>query len=111
MAKLTADTIKTGMRVRSIYNGMNSDYASFLGKTGTIRSCILKSIITCSVVIDWDDGSVYCRTWTGMPSEYFEEFNGKKRKPKKIIPDIPLDPNMPILQAGHIQDRQRKRFR
>jgi hypothetical protein len=33
----------------------------------------------------------------------------KKRKPKKVIPNTPLDPSLPILMAGHIQDRQRKR--
>lgn len=32
-------------------------------------------------------------------------------KPRKIIPDIPLDPSLPILQAGHLQDRARKKYR
>jgi hypothetical protein len=32
-------------------------------------------------------------------------------KPEKIIPGTPLDPTLPILHAGYIQDRQRKRFR
>lgn len=32
-------------------------------------------------------------------------------KPDKIIPDIPLDPMLPILEAGHLQDRQRKKYR
>jgi len=30
---------------------------------------------------------------------------------EKIIPDIPLDPSLPILEAGYLQDRQRKRYR
>jgi len=30
---------------------------------------------------------------------------------EKIIPDMPLDPTMQILMAGHLQDRQRKRYR
>jgi hypothetical protein len=30
-------------------------------------------------------------------------------KPSKIIPDIPLDPTLPILMAGHLQDRMRKK--
>jgi len=30
---------------------------------------------------------------------------------EKIIPGIPLDPTLPILQAGYIQDRARKRYR
>jgi hypothetical protein len=29
----------------------------------------------------------------------------------KIIPGIPLDSSLPILQAGYIQDRARKRYR
>jgi len=29
----------------------------------------------------------------------------------KVFPDIPLDSSLPILMAGHLQDRQRKRFR
>lgn len=29
----------------------------------------------------------------------------------KIIPDFPLDTTMPILQAGYIQDRQRKKYK
>lgn len=32
-------------------------------------------------------------------------------KPKIIIPDMPLDPSLPILMAGHLQDRQRKKYR
>jgi len=30
-------------------------------------------------------------------------------KPPKVIPGFPLDPTLHILQAGYIQDRQRKR--
>lgn len=30
-------------------------------------------------------------------------------KIEKIIPDFPLDPTLHVLQAGYIQDRQRKR--
>lgn len=29
----------------------------------------------------------------------------------KVIPDIPLDPSLHILQAGYLQDRQRKLYR
>jgi hypothetical protein len=32
----------------------------------------------------------------------------KNRRPRKVIPDIPLDPSLPILMAGHLQDRMRK---
>lgn len=35
----------------------------------------------------------------------------KKSTIEKIIPGIPLDPTLPILQAGYIQDRARKRYR
>lgn len=37
--------------------------------------------------------------------------NGLKRKPKKVIPGIPLDPSLPLLEAGHLQDRARKKYR
>ena len=30
-------------------------------------------------------------------------------RPSKVIPDYPLDPSLPVLMAGYIQDRQRKR--
>jgi hypothetical protein len=29
----------------------------------------------------------------------------------KVIPDMPLDPTLPVLQAGYLQDRQRKQYR
>jgi len=29
----------------------------------------------------------------------------------KVIPGIPLDPTLPVLMAGYIQDRARKRYR
>jgi len=30
---------------------------------------------------------------------------------EKIIPGIPLDPSLPILEAGYLQDRARKKYR
>jgi len=33
------------------------------------------------------------------------------KHPKKVIPDFPLDPSLSILEAGHLQDRQRKRHK
>jgi len=33
------------------------------------------------------------------------------RKPKKVIPDIPIDTTLPLLEAGHLQDRMRKRHK
>jgi hypothetical protein len=30
---------------------------------------------------------------------------------QKAIPDMPLDTTLPILQAGHLQDRARKKYR
>jgi hypothetical protein len=35
----------------------------------------------------------------------------RKRKPKKEIPNIPLDTELSVLQAGYLQDRQRKRYK
>jgi hypothetical protein len=34
-----------------------------------------------------------------------------KKQIEKVIPDMPLDPTLPILQAGYLQDRQRKQYR
>jgi len=34
-----------------------------------------------------------------------------KPRIKKVIPDFPLDPMLPVLEAGYIQDRQRKQFK
>jgi hypothetical protein len=114
MAKVTLDIAKVGLKVRSIYNGPNSEYASLLGNTGTIATLNVSRSNNynnyCSVLIDWDDGNHRCREWGGDISEYFEEWDGKIRKPRKVIPDIPLDPSLPILHAGHLQDRMRKKF-
>lgn len=33
----------------------------------------------------------------------------KPRKPKKVIPNMPLDPTLPMLEAGYLQDRMRRR--
>jgi len=33
-----------------------------------------------------------------------------KTKTSKVIPGIPLDPTLHILEAGYIQDRQRKKY-
>jgi hypothetical protein len=30
---------------------------------------------------------------------------------EKVIPGTPLDPTLPILQAGYLQDRARKKYR
>jgi hypothetical protein len=35
----------------------------------------------------------------------------KPKKPEKVIPGMPLDPTLPILQAGYLQDRQRKQYK
>jgi hypothetical protein len=35
----------------------------------------------------------------------------RARKSSKVIPDIPLDPTLPVLQAGYLQDRERKHFK
>jgi len=37
------------------------------------------------------------------------KLDGRARKPAKAIPDIPMDPTLPTLMAGHLQDRMRKR--
>src|ERR1035437_9011893 len=110
MGKLTCSSIKIGMKIRSIYNGGNSMYAARLDKTGTILTLETRNSHHCSVDVDWDDGNSWCKSWGGDVSEYFEEFDGKPRKPRKVIPDIPLDPTLPILMAGHLQDRARKKF-
>jgi len=65
--------------------------------------------------IQWDDGYTVNVMWLCSPYQFTCWFdvlgNIKKRKPKKVIPDIPLDPTLPILEAGYLQDRMRKQFR
>jgi hypothetical protein len=47
---------------------------------------------------------------TMIADEWILVSNNEEKK-EKIIPGIPLDPSLPILQAGYLQDRQRKRFK
>jgi hypothetical protein len=97
---LTYDTIKIGMNVRCIYNCSRTPYAHREGKTAVVLS-----ITYPYVYVQWDDGLKEYGCWSGP--EYFED---SKRKPRKAIPDFPLDPSLPVLMAGYIQDRARKRF-
>jgi hypothetical protein len=50
--------------------------------------------------------SRYDRFWQGG---YTFEVRVVKKIIEKIIPGFPLDPTLHVLQAGYIQDRQRKR--
>lgn len=92
----------------------------FLGhKTGTLISIRPHSIpgsVGVYYGIKWDDNSTDSSSWFYSPTAFARHFevlymSAKKRKPKKIIPDIPLDPTLPILEAGYLQDRMRKQFR
>jgi hypothetical protein len=38
-------------------------------------------------------------------------FEVRPFKPGRVIPSFKLDPTISILQAGHIQDRQRKKYK
>jgi hypothetical protein len=54
-------------------------------------------------------GANHSYTWNlssgllALPSDWKLEFE------EKVIPGTPLDPNLSILHAGYLQDRQRKR--
>jgi len=98
---LTFDTIKIGMRVRCLFI---DEYYLRGDKTGVVVHIDGSSYVT----VDWDDGFREYRIWSG--ARYFEEVGAKKRKPRKIIPEIPIDTSLPLLMAGHLQDRQRKKF-
>lgn len=49
---------------------------------------------------------IRARAW-GTPSE--QDYEVRPIRIKKVIPNFPLDPTLHILEAGYIQDRQRKR--
>jgi len=112
--RATIKDLVPGVKIRA--NDVN--WLSF--KTGTLLTIGLSAELQRRKYYDiqWDDGSTDGRTWVCLPEEFIVWFdvldvrsNGKKRKPKKVIPDIPMDPTLPILEAGYLQDRQRKRFR
>ena len=103
---LTYDTIQVGMHVRCNYTGVIWPDVYRLDKTAIVISFNYGGTVN----IKWDDGYADSDAWSGAC--YFDEIlGGRKRKPKKVIPDIPLDPTLPILQAGYIQDRARKKFK
>jgi len=101
-------------------------YADFLFEITRVTSqnVYANQVRTVSIGI-YSSGSIYrnlCLTYLdpftpgcaiGFPGPYWQLMDGKvkKRKPRKVIPDIPLDPTLPILEAGYIQDRARKRFK
>jgi hypothetical protein len=59
---------------------------------------------------DYPFGRVMSSGMTMIADEWILVSNNEEKK-EKIIPGIPLDPSLPILQAGYLQDRQRKRFK
>jgi hypothetical protein len=88
-------------------------------KTGTLIAIIGTEVSGSTGVyyhIQWDDNSTGSTRWFYTPTAFIMNFDVsnesiKKRKPKRVIPDIPLDSTLPILQAGYLQDRMRKQFR
>jgi len=108
---LTLENAAVGLKVKCLYNTYD-----LLGKTGTISNIYTRgsnrtrgSSRKCFDII-WDGFTIYTTGWR-LPNNHFEVIGTKTyRKPKKVIPDIPLDTTLHILEAGHLQDRMRKRF-
>jgi hypothetical protein len=69
------------------------------------------------IPMSFDDANAHCNllNCSYMPNPWCEvrelKGNYKRRKIKKVMPDFPLDPTLPILQAGYLQDRERKHFK
>jgi len=101
MIILSSSNIKVGLRVRCFYYGTPER----IDKTATITTAATYGGFN----VSWDDGHQGCLYWW-MDSNIFYVIEDKKyRKPKKIIPEIPIDTTLPLLMAGHLQDRMRKR--
>jgi hypothetical protein len=49
------------------------------------------------------------RIWSRVEPYHVYEVREIVQFDEKIITGIPLDPSLPILMAGHLQDRARKR--
>ena len=103
--QLTIDNAVVGLKIKCLYR---TSYVE--GKIGTISAIYFRWVGSKAFDITWDDGYPGSRVGWILPANF--EVIGSKiyRKPKKIIPDIPLDPTLPILMAGHFQDRMRKKF-
>jgi hypothetical protein len=103
---LTSENIKVGIRVKCTYK----DHYLF-GSDATISEIRSNG----SFMVSWD---------TAQPGEwqthsYFkiivENKRSVKRRAKNLLKsnkilDIPLDPDLPVLMAGYLQDRERKRL-
>jgi len=106
---LTIETIKVGMHVMCNWQAPTLAGYNRYGKTAIVQEIHPYG----ATVIVWDDGLRNSTRWS-HPKHFDEIISGRKpklRKPKKVIPDIPLDPTLPILEAGYLQDRLRKKFR
>jgi hypothetical protein len=103
---LTSENIAVGLKIISTYP---SDF--ILGRTAVVVSINWIRERASSFNVNWDDGRTsWSMGWT-LPSSSFDIIGNKVyRKPRKVIPDMPLDPELPVLMAGHWQDRQRKKF-
>jgi hypothetical protein len=103
--RATNEDRQVGVRLRCIYYDEGNQW---FGRTAIITSCTPTGSL---FDVAWDDG-IGGGGWYDIANQFEVLVSHRKRKkPKKIIPDIPLDPDLPILQAGYIQDRQRKKFR
>lgn len=103
--KLTVDNIKVGLKVRCTYYSIPDRF----GQTATIIEITDTRYGNVHFTVEWYDKTIYNCTWF-IPDDVFDIIPSKHRKPKKVIPDIPIDTTLPLLMAGHLQDRQRKRF-
>jgi len=100
---LTRDNIKIGLRVQEVDGA----------RTGVIADIGRAEFHSGNFIILWDHSGVRGNwsTYRNFHIIVTGKIRLRKRKPKKVIPDIPMDTTMPLLMAGYMQDRARKKFK
>ena len=95
--QLTSENVKVGLSVKET-NGRIGSITNVQGDMFTVL---------------WEHSGALSNWWTHA---YFQiivtgKTNRRKRKHKKVTPDFPIDTSLPLFMAGHLQDRQRKRYK
>jgi hypothetical protein len=101
MIKLKVGQVWQGYWTRSIY---------------TVTSIVSNKVFATKIKDGINEGEVWL-TSTGddgcdpmFPSSIWNLIDDLSINVREI-PDMPLDPSLPVLQAGYLQDRARKKYR
>lgn len=106
---LTIDNAVAGLRIK--YIGYQDSYDNKLAVITKVYNTYNPNAgDERSFNIAWEDGRLSWTIGWRLLQSCFDIQSKIYKKPRKIIPDIPLDPTLHILEAGYIQDRMRKRF-